>query len=521
MASSWLFKSLLASSAMSSVSLASIPDVTFRGRASIPKISASKGPVYDRNGTLLPALDTVYYFNQLIDHNNPGLGTFQQRYWTTWQFYKSGGPIVLMTPGEANAEDYTGYLTTGAINGLIAQQENGATVLLEHRFFGFSNPRDNLASESLELLTIQQAIDDLAYFAENVDFLIPGGDQVKPHQAPWVLIGGSYSGALTSWTMVNKPGVFWAGYSSSGVVEAITDFYDYFTPIRKYMPAGCAADVEAVIAYLDESDAHGNATALNDLKSAFGLTGLSHIDDFASALRTNLFDWQKYQPSKEIQHGALFSQFCDALENVTGVVAGPSGRGLDHAIIAWGAFWKNTYYKSICGQENADDCLGSHDPTFGYYSDTSVNNADRSWLWIVCNQVGFYQVGPPEGQPAIVSRILQPTYAERECVNYFPQAFSAPRPPTTQETNAKYGGWNLTVDRLFSANGLLDPWRGATMSADGVNKPTNVDLQPVYESNGFHCSDLVTEYGSIDPTIAKVQAAGLSYMKTWLSEWKA
>jgi hypothetical protein len=33
------------------------------------------------NGTavVLPPYDTIYYFDQLIDHHNPALGTFQQR----------------------------------------------------------------------------------------------------------------------------------------------------------------------------------------------------------------------------------------------------------------------------------------------------------------------------------------------------------------------------------------------------------------------------------------------------------
>lgn len=57
----------------------------------------------DKNGATLPPLNTTYEFDQLIDHNHPELGTFKQRFWTTWEFYESGGPIVLFTPGEANA----------------------------------------------------------------------------------------------------------------------------------------------------------------------------------------------------------------------------------------------------------------------------------------------------------------------------------------------------------------------------------------------------------------------------------
>ena len=98
--------------------------------------------------------------------------------------------------------DYTGYLTNLTINGQIAQQQKGATVLIEHRYYGYSNPFSNLSVESLRFHTIQQAIDDLEYFANNVKLAMPGGDNVKPSTAPWILIGGSYAGALTSWTMV-------------------------------------------------------------------------------------------------------------------------------------------------------------------------------------------------------------------------------------------------------------------------------------------------------------------------------
>ena len=96
---------------------------------------------------------------------------------------------------------FTGYLTNKTINGIIAEALDGATVLLEHRFFGDSNPYPDLSVKSLQVHTIQQAIDDLEYFAKNVHLPMPGGDQVGPDKAPWVLIGGSYPGALTSYAM--------------------------------------------------------------------------------------------------------------------------------------------------------------------------------------------------------------------------------------------------------------------------------------------------------------------------------
>lgn len=94
------------------VQLASVPIVD------IPDPNA---PVTSRNGTILPPYNTTYYFDQLIDHNNPSLGTFKQRFWHTYEFYEAGmsssyfalsptcpehfrgGPIILFTPGEINA----------------------------------------------------------------------------------------------------------------------------------------------------------------------------------------------------------------------------------------------------------------------------------------------------------------------------------------------------------------------------------------------------------------------------------
>lgn len=52
-------------------------------------------PVVDRNGSEIPPYNTTYYFEQLIDHNNPSLGTFSQRYWTTWEFYEPGMACIL------------------------------------------------------------------------------------------------------------------------------------------------------------------------------------------------------------------------------------------------------------------------------------------------------------------------------------------------------------------------------------------------------------------------------------------
>ena len=68
--------------------------------------------------------------------------------------------------------------------------------MIEHRFYGLSNPYANLSVESFEYHTIEQAISDLVHFAKTVTLPFDGGDKVSPKHAPWVLVGNSYSGTL-------------------------------------------------------------------------------------------------------------------------------------------------------------------------------------------------------------------------------------------------------------------------------------------------------------------------------------
>lgn len=79
----------------------------FPPRPSAPKVGAptveESGPVTSRNGTTLPPYNTTYYFEQLIDHNNPSKGTFKQRYWHTYEFYERGA--CYRHPGDECAPD--------------------------------------------------------------------------------------------------------------------------------------------------------------------------------------------------------------------------------------------------------------------------------------------------------------------------------------------------------------------------------------------------------------------------------
>lgn len=62
-----------------------------------------------------------------------------------------------------------------------------------------------------------------------------------------------------------------------------SDFWQYFEPEREHMAANCSADVQAVIAHVDQVFSGTNQTAIQGIKDLFGLGDMTHLDDVAGA----------------------------------------------------------------------------------------------------------------------------------------------------------------------------------------------------------------------------------------------
>ncbi|TFK81243.1 hypothetical protein K466DRAFT_532012 [Polyporus arcularius HHB13444] len=185
-----------------------------------------------------------------------------------------------------------------------------------------------------------------------------------------------------------------------------------------------------------------------------------------------------------------------------------------------GAFWKDGFYSTECGNSTAEACFGTHDSTSSSWNNTGLSD-DRSWNWMVCNQFGFSRIGASEGHPTIVSRHLTAQYYERGCQYDFPGAFKGPKKLSILNAlavNNAYGGWNVTTDRLIFANGQRHPWREATVAANGASFP-KMALQPHLLSDGFHCSDMDASEG-VSKAIKAVQDATVEYMTKWYADWK-
>ena len=99
-------------------------------------------------------------------------------------------------------------------------------------------------------LTLDNSIKDLTYFANHAKLPFARHTRSNAADVPWVLMGGSYSGALSAWTNDVAPGTYWAYHASSAPVEAISDYWGYFLPVQEGMPKNCRSDVSLVIGEL-------------------------------------------------------------------------------------------------------------------------------------------------------------------------------------------------------------------------------------------------------------------------------
>lgn len=475
-------------------------------------------------------------FQQWIDHSDHSLGTFSQFYYWGNEFYGGpGSPVIIFTPGEVNVTGYQSYLTNKRIYALFAQEIKAAIVVLEHRYWGMSSPYPELTTENLQYLTLENAINDLTNFARTAKPPFdPRGESQVP-KAPWMLNGGSYSGALTGWTAATSPGTFWAYAATSAVVEAVYDFWQYFAPETQYMPANCSKDLSAAIDYMDNILVNGTSEEQFELKNMFGLGALEHNDDFGAALANGPYLWQ----GNQFYENTGFFDFCDAVEGVTAnstSLPGANGVGATKAVAGYANWFNTTLLPGYCASygywtdEYDISCFDSYNASNPIYTDISLSNvADRQWEWFLCNEpFAYWQDGAPVGTPSIVSRLVTAEYYQRQCALYFPpgpqgQTFGSAKGATVAHVNQWTGGWDIdNTTRLMWINGQYDPWRDSTVSSDfrpGGPLASSEQAPVLIVPGGYHCSDLITENGAVNAGVQSVIDAEIAQVKAWFAEW--
>ncbi|MFH4978663.1 hypothetical protein AB6A40_005372 [Gnathostoma spinigerum] len=128
-------------------------------------------------------------FNQTLDHfNNSNTKTWEQHYVINTAYYVTGGPAILFLTAQHSSPS---ELIKDGKYGVVkyAKHLNASLFMLEHRYFGSSQPFTSLTKENLKYLTTRQAIEDVATFIPFANEKHGLGRKTK-----WIIIGGSYAG---------------------------------------------------------------------------------------------------------------------------------------------------------------------------------------------------------------------------------------------------------------------------------------------------------------------------------------
>jgi hypothetical protein len=241
---------------------------------------------------------------------------------------------------------------------------------------------------------------DQVYFAQHIVF--PGLEHLNltSHQNAYIAYGGSYAGALVAILRKVYPDVYWGAISSSGVTEAIYDYWQYYGAAELYAPKACVTATQQLVNIVDNILIKKNGTDLpSRLKKAFGLGNITRSDDFANALlgidglqstnwdpELNSTDFGVYCDAVSSQK-VLYPEFADLKSEVEDLIAAGGYEDQVDSLVSpmlnW-IGWLNDTVVSTCKGETQDECFTNYDPSF--YQKDDLKQTWRAWPYQYCTQ---------------------------------------------------------------------------------------------------------------------------------------
>jgi hypothetical protein len=416
-------------------------------------------------------------------------GFFNLRYWFDAQFYKPGGPVFVLSAGETSGVGRLPFLEKGIVYE-IAKATGGVGVILEHRYYGTSVPVKDFETKSLRFLTTEQALADTAYFAKNVVFEGLEDVDFSPDSTPWIAYGGSYAGAFVAFLRVTYPDVFYGAISSSGVPQAIWDYWEYFEAVRNFGPPTCVETTGKVINVVDNILLNKtNAKYIPQLKKVFGLSGVSDDKDFAASISSGQYDLQSYNWDPKVDSTTFF-EYCDTVSKDKNQFPRlESRRASVEELIKVAGYGSEVkpladrmlnYIGTL--ERSLAECEGTQNECFGTSDDEFLAQADlsetwRLWPYQVCTEWGYLQTGSgaPKNILPMISRAVDLEYSSRICRN----TFGIKEIANVSNIN-KYGGFDISYPRLAFIDGEWDPWRAAGVQALTQPKRNSTVSEPIF-----------------------------------------
>ncbi|ETI23786.1 hypothetical protein G647_05592 [Cladophialophora carrionii CBS 160.54] len=480
-------------------------------------------------------IDHFHNISRYAPHTN---ATFQQLYWVDTSNYAPGGPVIVHAMGEDSPSVDLVWLQKGLLH-KIANATGGVAVLWGQRYYsgGFDIvPNPPYTTENLRFHSTEQAMADLAYFAQRATFVGLEDRDLTAPGTPWIVLGGSYAGLISAFTRIQYPDLFWGGLTSSGVTTGLIDDWRRLDVVRRHGPANCVETIQQLTNLMDNVYTSGNKTAMSELKTAFNVSQASTYPDIAFLLGGALGDWQQSWDTEPFPFNGPGS-YCSMLTSQTSPSsAGPSLQSTAQSLLSYAnetatpnatslyrpllnlfSYFRSTY--TFCAERTVADCLA-----LGHAS---------PFNWLVCTEMGQFNTGYTPGTPGhphalpLVSRTLTPAYFLDRCHRTYNISYD----PVLERLN-KYGGFNLSYPRLAISTGQLDWFRTvgplAEFLEDGTPNPRlksngTVSEPQIVIEGAFHLWDFSgvfkNETIEVPAAVEDAQNRELQAVQAWLREW--
>lgn len=465
--------------------------------------------------------------------------TFNLRYWFDATYYQEGGPVIVLQSGETSGVDRLPYLQKGIVN-ILSKATRGLGVILEHRYYGTSFPLSDLSTQSLRFLTTDQAMADMTYFAQNIQFQGLQDQNLTSPNVPYIAYGGSYAGAFVAILRKAYPDVYWGAISSSGVTEAIYDYWQYYEAASIYAPGDCANNTARITNVIDNILIGKNGTEyVQKLKDVFGLGNITRSDDFANTVTGGGISGLQSTSWDPALNSTAYGQYCDIVSNSSVVYSATEAKRddvVDLLTVAGYADeidtlvnpllnfigYTNKSRVSSCEGRSQDSCFTNFNDT--YYEQDDITQTWRSWPYQYCFEWGYLQTGSgvPEDQLPLISRLVNIEFTSAICK----AAFNITEPSQVERIN-QWGGFNISYPRLAIVDGEHDPWRQATPHAIGLPERESTTDEPFHlipaavhhwDENGLFPNETTA---TLPPqSIKDIQAEEVAFVQAWVEEWK-
>uniref|UniRef100_A0AC35U7I1 Serine protease K12H4.7 n=1 Tax=Rhabditophanes sp. KR3021 TaxID=114890 RepID=A0AC35U7I1_9BILA len=473
-------------------------------------------PGDERAKVLAQAAANAYEFTytQTLDHfTQSDTRTWAQRYFYNGDMYVEGGPQFIILGGEGS-ERVEDVLYPNYPHVQWAKQLNGMVFALEHRFYGKSRPFPTQTTENLVYLTSKQALADIAQFITSMN------TQMNIKNPKWIVIGGSYSGALTLWFRQQYPNLCIGAVGSSAPVEPVLDFYRYLEVCQNSI-------------YNNGSFACGEA-----IKDGVRNMVSGSYDAYSRNVMSDLFKLVPYFSVTPLDYKTFQTFFSSIIGNFMGAVqysrvnAGPYKTGSSIADVC-SIMTNNVANK---GQSNLERLAsvnqyisiqsnGGYDGLdYSYnemvselknvsYSDLDLDfSSSRSWVWQTCNEFAYFQ-STGSGNSSIWGASIPNNYYIDLCTDVFGVSINADYiKKAVAATRAAYGGtMGYSATNVVMPNGDLDPWH-----ALGSYNSTDYTMVPYLIHNSAHCADMEPPGPNDVPGVVYVRNLIFMNIQQWL-----